>query len=126
MFCTHKSTFSPLMSIRANVTCQIGDSNPVTPWLSMRYPRNLVRKASALVLSLSMLWTVSTTSSSQGSKLKALQMSPTIRPPHDPKKQGTRANPSCDQDSHDQAGNKSPDISCAPTCDKSRDLICFG
>jgi hypothetical protein len=53
MLRTHKLTFSPLMSVRANVTCQIGDSNPVTPWLSMRYPRNSVRKASALVLSLS-------------------------------------------------------------------------
>jgi len=53
MFCTHKSTFSPLMSVRANATCQIGDSNPATPWLSMRYLRNSVRKALALVLSLS-------------------------------------------------------------------------
>jgi hypothetical protein len=51
MLHTHKSTFSPLMSMRANVTCQIGDSNPATPWLSMRYPRNSVRKALALVLS---------------------------------------------------------------------------
>jgi len=51
MLRTHKSTFSPLMSVRANVTCRIGDSNPGTPWLSMRYPRNSVRKASALVLS---------------------------------------------------------------------------
>ena len=51
MLHTHKSTFSPLISMRANATCQIGDSNPATPWLSMRYPRNLVRKALALVLS---------------------------------------------------------------------------
>jgi hypothetical protein len=51
MLRTHKSTFSPLMSVRANVTCRIGDSNPGTPWLSMRYPRNSVRKASARVLS---------------------------------------------------------------------------
>jgi len=53
MLCTHKSTFSPLMSVRANATCRIGDSNPATPWLRMRYPRNSVRKASARVLSLS-------------------------------------------------------------------------
>jgi len=39
------------MSVRANMTCQIGDSNPETLLLSMRYPRNLVRKASALVWS---------------------------------------------------------------------------
>jgi len=51
MLRTHKSTFSYLMSVRANATCQIGDSNPATPWLSMRYPRNSVRKASARVLS---------------------------------------------------------------------------
>jgi len=51
MLRTHKSTFSPLMSMRANATCRIGDSNPGTPWLSMRYPRNSVRKASARVLS---------------------------------------------------------------------------
>jgi len=52
MLHTYKLTFSPLMSVRANATCRIGDSNPATPWLSMRYPRNLVRKASAWVLSL--------------------------------------------------------------------------
>jgi hypothetical protein len=51
MLRTHKSTFSPLISVRANSTCRIGDSNPGTPWLRMRYPRNLVRKASARVLS---------------------------------------------------------------------------
>jgi len=51
MLCTHKSTFSPLMSVRANATCQIGDLNPGTPWLRMRYLRNSVRKASAQVLS---------------------------------------------------------------------------
>ena len=51
MLRTHKLTFSPLMSVRANATCQIGDSNPGTPWLSMRYLRNSVRKASARVLS---------------------------------------------------------------------------
>ena len=51
MFFTHKSTFSPLISIRANATCLMGDSSPGTPWFSIRYPRNLVRKASALVLS---------------------------------------------------------------------------
>ena len=53
MFFTHKSTFSPFMSVRAKVTCWIGDSSPGTPWFSIRYPRNLVRKALALVLSLS-------------------------------------------------------------------------
>jgi hypothetical protein len=51
MFLTHKLTFSPLMSMRANMTCQIGDSNPGMPWLSKRYPRNSVRNASALVQS---------------------------------------------------------------------------
>jgi len=51
MFQTHKLTFSPLISVRANATCQIGDLNPETLLLSMRYPRNLVRKASALVWS---------------------------------------------------------------------------
>jgi len=51
IFFTHKSTFSPFMSIRANATCQIGDSSPGTPWFNIRYPRNSVRKASALVLS---------------------------------------------------------------------------
>jgi len=39
------------MSVRANATCRIGDSNPGTPWLRMRYLRNSVRKASARVLS---------------------------------------------------------------------------
>jgi len=48
---TYKSTFSPLISVRANATCRIGDLNPATPWLSMRYPRNSVRKALAQVLS---------------------------------------------------------------------------
>jgi hypothetical protein len=51
IFFTHKSTFSPLISVRANATCLIGDSSPGTPWFSIRYPRNSVRKASALVLS---------------------------------------------------------------------------
>ena len=51
IFFTHKSTFSPLISVRANVTCLIGNSSPGTPLFSTRYPRNLVRKASALVLS---------------------------------------------------------------------------
>jgi len=53
IFLTHKSTFSPLISVSANATCQMGDSNPGTPWFSIRYPRNLVRKALALVPSLS-------------------------------------------------------------------------
>ena len=52
MFLTHKSTFTPLISISANATCQIGDSSPGTLWFNMRYPKNSVRKASALVLSL--------------------------------------------------------------------------
>jgi len=53
MFLTHKLTFSPLISVRANATCRIGDSKPRMPWLSRRYPRNSVRNASALVWSLS-------------------------------------------------------------------------
>ena len=51
MFLTHKSTFSPLISVRASATCLIGDSSPGTPLFSTRYLRNSVRKASALVLS---------------------------------------------------------------------------
>jgi hypothetical protein len=65
------------------------------------------------------------TSSSQSSKLKAPQMSPTIRPPHDPEKQGTHAKPSGDLVSCDQTRNKSPNISRAPTRDKSQDQIHF-
>jgi len=71
-------------------------------------------------------WTQSTTSSSQSPKSKAPQRSPTIRPPYDSEKQGTRANQSGDLVSRDQTRNKSPDISHAPTCDKSRDQISFG
>jgi hypothetical protein len=48
-----------------------------------------------------------------------------IRPPHDPEKQGTRADPSGDWVSHDQTRNKSPDISHVLTHDKSQDLIRF-
>src|SRR6266851_8104830 len=51
MFFTHRLTFSPLIRVRAITTCQMGDSNPGTPWLSIRYPRYSVRKASALVRS---------------------------------------------------------------------------
>ena len=53
MFLTNKSTFSPLINISANATCQMGDSSPRTLLFSIRYPENSVRKASALVLSLS-------------------------------------------------------------------------
>ena len=59
------------------------------------------------------------TLSSQSPKLKAPQRSPTIRPPCDSEKQGTRANQSDDLVSCDQTRNKSPDISRAPICDKS-------
>ena len=51
MFLTHRSTFSPLISVSANTTCQMGDSSPGTLWFNIRYPRNSVRKVSALVLS---------------------------------------------------------------------------
>ena len=71
-------------------------------------------------------WTQSTTSSSQSSKSKVPQVNPTIRPPCDPKKQGARANPSCDLVSCDLTRNKSPDISHASTRDKLRDQIHFG
>jgi hypothetical protein len=71
-------------------------------------------------------WTQSMTSSSQSSKLKAPQMSPTIRPPRDSEKQETHAKPSGDLVSHDQTRNKSPNISCAPTRDKLQDQIRFG
>ena len=71
-------------------------------------------------------WTQSTTLSSQNSKLKVPQVNPVIRPTCDPEKQETHAKPLYDLVSHDQIGNKSPDISRAPTCDKSQDLICFG
>ncbi len=51
MFLTHRLTFSPLIKVRAIATCQMGDSKPRTPWLSIRYPRYPVRNASALVRS---------------------------------------------------------------------------
>ncbi len=51
MFLTHRSTFSPLIRVRAIATCRMGDSNPGTPWLSIRYPRYSVRNTSALARS---------------------------------------------------------------------------
>jgi hypothetical protein len=66
-----------------------------------------------------LLWTQSITSSSPSSKSKVLQVNPVIRPARDPEKQGTRAKPSGDLVSHDQTRNKSPNISCALTYDKS-------
>ncbi len=51
MFLTYRSTFSPLIRVRAIATCRMGNLNPGTPWLSIRYPRYSVRKASALARS---------------------------------------------------------------------------
>ncbi len=51
IFLTHRSTFSPLIRVRAIVTCRMGDSNPGMPWLSIRYLRYSVRNASALAQS---------------------------------------------------------------------------
>ncbi len=51
MFLTHRSTFSPLIRVRAIVTCWMGNSKPGTPWLSIRYPRYSVRNVSALAQS---------------------------------------------------------------------------
>jgi len=64
--------------------------------------------------------------SSQSLKLKFPQVSPMIRPAHDPEKQGAHANPSGDLKPRDQVRSKSPDTSCVMTCDTSRDPICFG
>jgi hypothetical protein len=66
------------------------------------------------------------TSSFQSAKLKVPQESPVIRPAHDPEKQGTRAQASGDLVPHDHNRSKSPDISRAPTHDKSQDPIHFG
>jgi len=49
-----------------------------------------------------------------------------IRPIRDPEKQGTCAKLSGDLIPHDQRRSKSPNISHALTCDKSRDQIRFG
>ena len=51
MFLTHRLTFLPLIRVRAIATCRIGDSKPGTPWLSISYPRYLVRNMSALARS---------------------------------------------------------------------------
>jgi len=72
------------------------------------------------------LWMQSATSSVTSSKLKVPQVNPVIRPARDPEKQGAHANSSGDLITHDQTRNKSPDTSRVPTCDKSRDPICFG
>jgi hypothetical protein len=64
-------------------------------------------------------WTQSITLSPQSSKSKVLQVNPAIRPPHDPEKQETCAKSSHDLVPCDQTRNKSPDTSCALTCDKS-------
>ena len=71
-------------------------------------------------------WTESTTSSFQSSKSKVPQVNPVIRPTRDPEKQGTCDKLSGDLIPRDQNRSKSPDISCALTCDKSRDQIRFG
>ena len=64
-------------------------------------------------------WTQSTTSSITSFKSKVPQVNPAIRPARDPEKQGARAKPSGDLDSCNQIRNKSPDLSCVATCDKS-------
>jgi hypothetical protein len=71
-------------------------------------------------------WTQSTTSSSQSSKMKVPQVNLVIRPPHDSEKQETCAKPSCNWVSRDLTRNKSPNISCILTHNKSQDLICIG
>jgi hypothetical protein len=71
-------------------------------------------------------WTESVTSGSQSSKLKVPQVSPIRRPAHDPEKQRARAKPSGDLVPRNQTRSKLPDILCALTHDKSRNLICFG
>jgi hypothetical protein len=71
-------------------------------------------------------WTKSATSSFQSSKSKDPQVSPVIRPTHDPEKQGTRAKLSGDLIPRDQRRSKSPDISRALTHNKSQDQIHFG
>ena len=71
-------------------------------------------------------WTLSMTSNFRSSKLKVPQVNSMIRPAHDPEKQGTRAKLSGDLVPHDQNRSKSPDISRAPTHDKSQDQIRFG
>ena len=66
------------------------------------------------------------TSSSQSSKSKVLQVSPIIRPTHDPEKQEACANLSGDLVLHDQIRSKSPDLLCVLVYDKLQDPICFG
>jgi len=73
-----------------------------------------------------LLWTQSVTSCSLSSKSKVPQVNPTIRPAHDPKKQGACAKSSGDLVPCDQTRNKSHDSSHVLPCDKSWDQICFG
>jgi hypothetical protein len=71
-------------------------------------------------------WTESTTSNFRSSKSKVPQVNSVIRPVRDPEKQETHAKLSSDLVPRDQNRSKSPDISHAPTHDKSQDQIHFG